>query len=234
MKCTEMVELISAQIDNELSPAEADLLNGHLQTCPRCQTLKQRMQQINSGLSKLPEVEPPSLRPRSLPKAPVQGLRFRRPLALAASLAASIALYWFWPRTQPITLYLAEGSQLSSAAPQEAQMAIQTFQSQPLYGKGGELQFELLIDSQSKPCKDLQLEIAYDYDGDGKADRTELYRPFSTDSQKGWERYSQTIGLQSSQGQVQDFKGGRLTAHIKNATPDLNILQGKSRLILGG
>ena len=43
MNCDEMVELISAHIDGELSPAEQQVLEQHLNQCPQCSSLQQRL-----------------------------------------------------------------------------------------------------------------------------------------------------------------------------------------------
>jgi hypothetical protein len=236
MTCNESTELISAQLDDELSKLELELLNSHLEDCSYCQQLQQKLQKLATGFAQLPEYSPPPLR-----QVPPLWLTSRRrsfgPLlgAFTAVGAAIAACFMFLgPKTVPESniLFLVDGSKLSSSAPGEKQLGPQDFSTSPLYGTAGKLEFELLVDSQLQSCKALQLELDYDFDGDGKVDRTERYRPFATDSAVGWESYSNQIGLESSQGEMQDFKGGRLMARLINAPANLKILQGKSKIVV--
>ena len=231
MSCDDFAELISAQIDGELDAAEGEQLEAHLRDCQTCQRLQQRMQQLNQGLAQLPEVAPPPLKVTPLP-AP---RKVRRWLAAAAAVAACIGLYFYSLPPDGTTLYLGDSCQLVTHAPQEKTVAIQVFESHPLHcskHNADELRFELYLDSHSHACKDLQLEVRYDFDGDQKVDRVEVYRHFATDNKDGWEVYSQAQGLDSVQGEMRDFTGGRVTARLLNAPPDLKVLEGRSRLTL--
>lgn len=85
----------------------------------------------------------------------------------------------------------------------------------PSYAKRGEsgavTRFRLHLDSDSQPCSNLQLELSYDFEGDHNIDRKEVYKPFSTDGQDGWQEFSEEIGLLEATGEMRDFEGGQLT-----------------------
>ena len=195
-----MTELISADIDGELAFAEEPLLQGHLSQCNDCSRLRERLRRLETGFAQLPVRLPPRLR--------------RRPgwiwFALAATAAALTFSLW---RVQ---------------AP-AAQLALE---SGPLYGKWarGATRFQLHLDSQERSCPNLQLQLSYDFEGDGRVDRVERYRPFATDNRPGWQVFSEQIGLREAQGEMRDFEGGKLVAIVLNAPPHLRILAGKSRL----
>lgn len=195
-----MAELISAEIDGELAAGEEPLLHRHLSQCSNCSRLEERLRWLETGFAQLPVRRPPRLRPR--PRWIWYGLA-----VTAAALTFSV-----WRVQAP-----------------PAQLALE---SGPLYGKWakGATRFQLHLDSQTRSCPNLQLQLSYDFEGDGRVDRVERYRPFSTDNRPGWQVFSEQIGLREVQGEMRDFEGGKLVAMVLNAPPHLLILAGKSRL----
>jgi predicted anti-sigma-YlaC factor YlaD len=57
-KCKEIESLLSAYLENELSPAESANIAQHLASCPRCLDLKEKMEEIVLKLSELQEEVP--------------------------------------------------------------------------------------------------------------------------------------------------------------------------------
>lgn len=220
MSCENYVELISAHLDGELTAAEAETLQQHLFVCPQCQALEQRMRGLNHQMQSLPVVAPPPLR------LPVQR---RRPQpwkwALAAAALFAVIL-WRGSVTgrAPLTVCLGEHRQLATTV----------FRSPGLHGRRSQrtTEFELHLDSSTRPARDMQLEVAYDFEGDGVEDRRELYGTFSTDSADGWQVYSHAQGLVSATGELRDMHNGVVTASLKNAPPHVKLQPGSSRLVL--
>jgi hypothetical protein len=221
-----MVELMSAQIDGELTPAERQQLDSHLRECDDCSLLQQQLRRLESGFARLPEQAPPRLRSRS-------GRSPWMAYGLAAAAAAVLLSLWRYGPAES-SLYFTTG-RLHPQAGEVRSASLTAFQSGPLYGKLPEgsqsTRFELHLDSQDQPCSDLRLELAYDFEGDGTVDRHEFYQPFATDGRPGWQVLSDQVGLQEVRGQMRDFQGGKITATLRNAPAHLLILEGKSRLL---
>jgi predicted anti-sigma-YlaC factor YlaD len=57
-KCKEIESLLSAYLENELSPAESANIAQHLASCPQCLDLKEKMEEIVLKLSELQEEVP--------------------------------------------------------------------------------------------------------------------------------------------------------------------------------
>lgn len=228
MNCDEMVELISAHIDGELSPAEQQVLEQHLNQCSQCSSLQQRLLHMEKGFAQIPQQAAPRLRRVTARRSPWAWW------GLAAAAAALLLLVW---RIQPRAdhaLYFAAGKLAPLASAQQPGRVV-PFSSGPLYAKMGEsgavTRFRLHLDSDSQPCSNLQLELSYDFEGDHNIDRKEVYKPFSTDGQDGWQEFSEEIGLLEATGEMRDFEGGQIYATIWNAPAHLQILEGKSHLI---
>lgn len=238
MSCQEYRELLSAELDDELSAQEKESLLQHLSQCDACRGLRQRLQQMEKGFSYLPEAPPPPLRPRALPGPRPAGSAGAAALWSTLLIAAASAALVWWPKSGPVLdgapLYLGAHT-LQRQAPQEQAAVLSEFRSQPLYGRalpGRELAFEIQLDSHQQACEQLQLEVDYDYDNDGKVDRSEVYAPFQTDARDGWEVYRSQQGAYSHQGEIRDFTGGTVAVRLRNASGKLEFLQGASRLVL--
>lgn len=240
MSCAPFQELLSASLDNELNSEEEEQLEQHLEQCAACRALQQRLSRLEAGFAHLPEVAAPPLRPRAVSALPAKSPSAALPtalwsLVLAAAACAAITL---WNPVAPAgggsELYFG-ANQLLRQRPAAQELAVSEFRSQPLHGPclaQGALNFEIHLDSDSHPCKDLQLEVDYDFDGDGKVDRHEVYAAFDTDAQDGWEVYTHGRGLLSQQGAMKDFSGGTIACRLKNANGEVQLLQGESRLVL--
>lgn len=57
-KCKEIESLLSAYLENELSPEESVKIAKHLASCPYCRNLKEKMEEILAKLSDLQEEVP--------------------------------------------------------------------------------------------------------------------------------------------------------------------------------
>ena len=239
MSCTAFQELLTADLDGELSPDEQDQLEQHLAECAACRSLQERLERLDKGFAHLPEASPPPLRPRStvtpLPAKPESSAAATAiwGVLLAAAACAAVTL-WTPTRARGTALYLSS-HQLQHQHPHEEALAVSEFRSPPLHGKAvvhGQLSFEIHLDSDNHPCKDLQLEVDYDFDGDGAVDRSETYASFDTDGRDGWEVYTHNRGPLTQQGEMRDFSGGTVACRLKNASGAVQVLQGYSRLVL--
>ncbi len=78
------------------------------------------------------------------------------------------------------------------------------------------LGFNLPLDAGREVADQVRLLVSYDFNGDGKVDRTELYDTFSTDASVGWENYnSGNAKLLSSTGSaMQDMKNGSVKVDL--------------------
>jgi len=57
-KCKEIENVLSAYLENELSPAESDRITRHLAACPPCRKLKEKMEEILLRMADLQEDVP--------------------------------------------------------------------------------------------------------------------------------------------------------------------------------
>lgn len=241
MNCIPFQELLTGALDGDLSAAEQTRLEQHLAECAECRALQKRLERLETGFAHLPEAPPPPLRPRAtvtpLPSKPGSAVLAT---AIWSSLltAAACAAVLLWNPLRPA----AEGSELYFGAhqllhqhPEQQALAVSEFRSAPLHGKlleRSQLAFEIHLDSDHQACKDLQLEVDYDFDGDGRVDRSEVYAGFDTDDRDGWEIYTHRHGPVTQQGEMQDFAGGTVACRLKNASGEVQLLQGNSKLVL--
>ena len=101
MDCGSMLELLSASLDGELTPAEEALLRAHLDACPACRALREELAGVR-GACGGPEVLPPAqLKARILANLPPQRAAkahpWRRWGALAAALVIVAMAAWRLP-----------------------------------------------------------------------------------------------------------------------------------------
>ncbi|MBN2346264.1 MAG: zf-HC2 domain-containing protein [Candidatus Aminicenantes bacterium] len=102
-KCREIELLLSAYLENELPGSEAELVARHLNDCPECLAVKERMEEIVSRLSDLQEEVPFFLKNRlyNIPdaiekKAPIRLLYFPKWLAAAiGTIVLFLNLFYF-------------------------------------------------------------------------------------------------------------------------------------------
>lgn len=92
MDCEPMLELLSASLDGELTPAEEALLRAHLDACPACRALREELAGLR-GACGGPEVLPPAqLKARILANLPPQRAAKTHPWRRWGALAAALAL----------------------------------------------------------------------------------------------------------------------------------------------
>lgn len=103
--CARYVELLSARLDGELTPAEERELEAHLAVCPACRALEEQLAELRKGFDGLEEVPAPEGfargvmdRIRAQEDRPKVVPLFRRPqiralAGLAACLVLCVGLY---------------------------------------------------------------------------------------------------------------------------------------------
>jgi hypothetical protein len=101
--CEECLELASAYIDDELSPAERDLFEGHVFICAACYRTFRRMQRASDVLRETPAAVAPA------------GLDARIKAAVAREAAAEPAPNFAWRRTAAVLGGLAAAAALLAA-----------------------------------------------------------------------------------------------------------------------
>lgn len=241
MSCLPFQELLSAKLDDELNPEEKSQLEQHLAGCGACRSLQARLQAMETGFAHLPEVAPPPLRPRAnvhpLParQGSSVGVTAIWSTILAAAACAAVLSWTPAPATSSGSELYLGSRQLLHQPPLQQSLAVGEFRSPPLRGKvlgDARLAFEIHLDSDHRPCRDLQLEVDYDFDGDGRVDRSEVYATFDTDDRQGWQVYTHKSGAVSQRGEMRDFVGGTVACRLKNASGEVQVLQGNSKLIL--
>lgn len=103
MNCDNYIPLLSARLDEELSPEEAQLLDAHLMQCPHCRMLWEQLLALHTSFSSMEELSAPEgfsqsvmarISPKSSPKNQIIPL-FRRPRFRVFTGAAACALLCF-------------------------------------------------------------------------------------------------------------------------------------------
>jgi hypothetical protein len=57
MNCAQIEEILASYLENEVSPEEKEMIEGHLKSCVSCSSLLFFMKESQSSLASLPEVE---------------------------------------------------------------------------------------------------------------------------------------------------------------------------------
>lgn len=94
--CARMHEYISARLDGELPPEQAEALSAHLAVCPACAALDSAMQALHSLCAGEAAVPPAALAPNVMRRIetaapPVSAGKKRRVIRIAAGFAAAAA-----------------------------------------------------------------------------------------------------------------------------------------------
>lgn len=104
MICQEVMELMQRDLDQDLNDQEIEMMREHLQQCPQCTAMFERLEQLNEQLINLPKVTPTySLVDRILPELEsidesrkVSRLQRRKPFVpmkvIAGVVAASVVI----------------------------------------------------------------------------------------------------------------------------------------------
>ena len=116
MTCNDFHDLISAELDGEITPEESAALHAHLNVCPSCRRYAQLLQAAFAPAEE--EAPPPNLRASILEKieaapAPKQPKKPLRIVSLCAAAAACLVLC-----VSAVPLFMPKGA--DSAAPMEA------------------------------------------------------------------------------------------------------------------
>ncbi|WP_173221573.1 IPT/TIG domain-containing protein [Paenibacillus alba] len=77
--------------------------------------------------------------------------------------------------------------------------------------------FNLFVDAGANVGDGLQVQVQYDFTGDGTWDRTETYNYFATNPVVDWENYTQGQGLKSSAGSFANLVNGKVRINVWNA-----------------
>jgi|GEM_PF-287690 len=85
------------------------------------------------------------------------------------------------------------------------------------YNAAQSTNFNLYVDAGTNVGDAPQVQVQYDFTGDGTWDRTETYFYFPTDDLVGWQLYTQAQGLQSSSGVFANLSNGKVRLQIWNA-----------------
>jgi hypothetical protein len=86
--------------------------------------------------------------------------------------------------------------------------------------------FNLLVDSGRLAGNSVEVRISYDFNGDGRFDRVETYRLFTTDNRPGWQAYTQEAGVSSVEGRFADMHHGRIKVEIWNVSGPGHVMLG--------
>ncbi len=234
----QLENLISAELDGALSSDEQQILEQALRESEEARALKFAFRQNRELLKNLPRAKVPHLTGERFqkallvekqrvqtPKPQASGSQGIWPSLLAAGLFLALGLgFYLWTHTQTrgSILYLVPDALADSHAVREQVLALHetsepalTLYSPPLYGRytGGKTRFALKVDSGAIPSA-AQVRISYDLQNNGTYDRVEIYRPFPTDDQDGWQLYTDSWGKQEAQGELQDLQGGRVKLEV--------------------
>jgi endoglucanase Acf2 len=82
---------------------------------------------------------------------------------------------------------------------------------------GGATQFTLFVDSKTAVGNGIQVQVLYDFTGNGTFSRVETYHYFPTNDVVGFESYTQAQGLESSSGTFTNLSNGAIEIKVWNA-----------------
>lgn len=104
MRCDEVLELLSASLDGEITPAQQAQLDEHLAQCPACRALQTELLGMEEALGSLEVSAPAGLKEQILDNLPPQAgrkkpLHWQRWCAMAACAALVVLGVWQLPRS---------------------------------------------------------------------------------------------------------------------------------------
>jgi predicted anti-sigma-YlaC factor YlaD len=125
--CLTVHEWLSARLDGEASPMEADAVEDHLKVCGSCQMEAERLETLKSlvvqGLKSLPVAQPPPWFAARVAARTRPARRWPIPWPALAAAAAGIALVWFLV-SRPAGQELMSVHDLKPAEPASASVAL--------------------------------------------------------------------------------------------------------------
>lgn len=239
MSCQDVHTLLSAQLDGELTPDEEERLEQHLQSCDACQAARDDYQTIGGGLRALPREAPPEALREAIDKRIASEVP-RRPLwvrwtgGLAAAAALAFLVGWLALQSGTPTslarLHLHPEGFLATAAASlpvsrelrysSAEHPDQTYRSEPLLGAyvaEERTHFVLYVDGEETGADDIIVRVSYDFEGDGSVDRVETFADIDTDSEPGWQRFTDIAGGVQAEGSYRDLTAGTVQVELWNA-----------------
>lgn len=224
-------ELVSAYMDGQLSPAEEKAVASLVQTDQSWAERLEAFQQDAKLLRKLPVPELTdqkrelilALSDSSLPAGAERRRvpRFRRRwMLLVAVVVPTVFTLLFFSNPNDISrLYLKkDGLELQAGRSilDEDIETSKTWLSPKLWGKYAPedtsgLGFQ--VDAEGLEDRTVQGEVEYDFDGDGKVDRREVYEVAELDARKGWERFEPE--LEKVEGDFKEFIAGEVRVTLR-------------------
>lgn len=125
MGCEEALELLSAALDGEITPAQQVQLDEHLAQCPACRALQAELLGIHEALGALETPAPAGLKAQIMASLPPQTSRtravyWRRWCAMAACAALVVLGVWQLPR---VILNAGRSADTAAATVYDAPMA---------------------------------------------------------------------------------------------------------------
>lgn len=105
MSCEPYLDLISARLDEPLTPEQAEQLNTHIRVCPACRAIARDLENIHSVLADCEVPAPAELSEQVMAQIRRQTRSRRRSLrqlgALAACLVLCVGAYWLTGENLP-------------------------------------------------------------------------------------------------------------------------------------
>lgn len=234
-------ELISAFLDDELAPQEADAVKGLIESDSAWANRLEEFKEDSRALRKLDAPELTDSKRElayTLAVSDLEGGRERRRvprfkrrwmLSAALILPAVLTLLFFQNPNSTSRLYLkTDGLELQAGRSvlEESFGPQKTWVSPPLWanlkrGDFAELSFQ--VDSKEVGGVKVIGSVEYDFDGDGTIDRTESYEAAEPDSRLGWERF--TPELTEFDGDFDKLVGGRISVTLRLENDSQNVTQ---------
>lgn len=235
-------ELVSAYLDGELAPAEEKAVTKLIETDEAWATRLETFQEDAQRLKKLPVQELTDSKrdlilqlaesdlPAGAERRRVPRFRRRWMLIVAVGLPTLFTLIFFSNPNDISRLYLKKkGLELQAGRSilEEDIETSKTWLSPKLWGKYAPedtsgLGFQ--VDAEELPDREVEGEIFYDFDGDGKQDRRELYKAVKLDARKGWERFEPE--MIEHDGDFKEFIGGEVRVTLRvpdNSKPNFRV-----------
>jgi hypothetical protein len=85
------------------------------------------------------------------------------------------------------------------------------------YNGGQSTAFNLFVDSNTGVGNGVQVQVIYDFNGNGTSLRTETYHYFATNPAADWETYSQNKGIKTTSGSFANMTNGKITIKVWSA-----------------
>ena len=229
-----LIELISASLDDALSPQEAAELETALASSAQARQLSEVLRGDSQALRALPSLQaPPELKRRTLAKLSQQapsalGRPWQRVALLAASFALVVGIFNSFQagKEKVNALYLAPRRLVTSAETKGHELRLSSggtenshlMVSENLSGrllKAKSARVHLLCDAGSTPGGKLSVSLHYDFDGDGQVDLRTSPQVLDLDDTDGYQELLFSFG--PAEG-MSDLRNGKV--HLEVACQD--------------